>query len=353
MKKLLLLITIMISTLPQFCLAQDCSVSIDGPSTIFCPDESITLTAQTQGFDDANTTFLWFANDYPGNQIADTGTDTTLNVQPPYTQTTTTFWVSASGTCQGSSYTTTDSLTVTVFSNFQLTGVAPAQAAICAGETISITATAIPNTNLTYTWAGPNGFALTNQTNATLTRNNATPNMSGTYTVTVTGQGGCFQTASTTITVYPQPAVNATAADNTVCPTQQNLQLQATGSGGTEPYIFEWSGPNGFNNNTQNPAINNMPANAAGNYTVTLTDDNDCTATGSFLVTANSLPTANITVTETSGIANNDGTVCAGASAALTATGAGTGGAYSWSNGLATAAITVNPTANTTYTVTV
>ncbi|PSJ71385.1 hypothetical protein C7N43_39595, partial [Sphingobacteriales bacterium UPWRP_1] len=289
MKKLLLLITIMISTLPQFCLAQDCSVSIDGPSSIFCPDESITLTAQTQGFDNpANVTYSW--GTVSGGPTLGTTQTITLSSNV-YTQTTTTFIVLAQGFCGGVNEILFAEFTVTVFSNFQLTGVAPAQAAICAGETISITATAIPNTNLTYSWAGPNGFALTNQTNATLTRNNANPNMSGTYTVTVTGQGGCFQTASTAITVHPQPAVNAAAADNTVCPTQQNLQLQATGSGGTEPYIFEWSGPNGFNNNTQNPAINNMPDNAAGNYTVTLIDDNDCTATDAVNITANPLPT--------------------------------------------------------------
>ncbi len=68
------------------------------------------------------------------------------------------------------------------------------------------------------------------------------------------------------------------------------------------------------------------------------------------VVTINALPTVSIAVTETSGTTNNDGTTCSGAAATLTASGAVS---YSWTPGSATtAAITVNPTATTTYTVT-
>ena len=49
-----------------------------------------------------------------------------------------------------------------------------------------------------YTWSGPNGYTVTG---ATVLRNPATANMFGTYTVTVTGTGGC--TASASITVNP------------------------------------------------------------------------------------------------------------------------------------------------------
>ncbi|MFM8373589.1 MAG: beta strand repeat-containing protein, partial [Bacteroidota bacterium] len=92
---------------------------------------------------------------------------------------------------------------------------------------------------------------------------------------------------------------------------------------------------------------------SAGTYTVVATNpSNSCTAvmTGSVTVTVNTLPSAAIAVSETSGATNNDGTICAGASATLTASG---GGTYSWSNGAATAAITVSPATTTTYTVTV
>ncbi|HJW31353.1 MAG TPA: proprotein convertase P-domain-containing protein [Saprospiraceae bacterium] len=61
-------------------------------------------------------------------------------------------------------------------------------------------------------------------------------------------------------------------------------------------------------------------------------------------------PASTLTVTENSGIAPNDGIICSGASATLTATG---GGTYLWSTGETTAIIIVSPTMNTTYTVTI
>lgn len=61
------------------------------------------------------------------------------------------------------------------------------------------------------------------------------------------------------------------------------------------------------------------------------------------------IPSGSISVTESSGIANNDGIICSGASATLTASG---GNSYLWSIGANTASIVVSPTLTTTYTVT-
>jgi hypothetical protein len=55
-----------------------------------------------------------------------------------------------------------------------------------------------------------------------------------------------------------------------------------------------------------------------------------------------------ITVVETSGLTNNDGEICAGASATLTASG---NEPYLWSTGATTSSITVNPGSTTTYSV--
>lgn len=59
---------------------------------------------------------------------------------------------------------------------------------------------------------------------------------------------------------------------------------------------------------------------------------------------------AAITVSESSGNMNNDGNICQGATAVLTAVGTGT---YLWSTGATTASITVNPGATTSYSVTI
>ncbi|MBU6340442.1 MAG: HYR domain-containing protein [Bacteroidetes bacterium] len=71
-----------------------------------------------------------------------------------------------------------------------------------------------------------------------------------------------------------------------------------------------------------------------------------------FVQNANGVYTlaASITVTESSGTANNDGIICNGATVTLEAN---TGDSYNWSTGANTKSISVSPAANTTYTVTV
>ncbi|MBK8885784.1 MAG: hypothetical protein IPN46_04240 [Saprospiraceae bacterium] len=76
-------------------------------------------------------------------------------------------------------------------------------------------------------------------------------------------------------------------------------------------------------------------------YNVTVTDGNGCQASTSVTVTVNHLPTPSIT---------GDTEICTGTTTRLTASG-GTG--YLWSTGATTYWIDVNPTATTTYNVTV
>ncbi|MEN9302542.1 MAG: hypothetical protein RL264_971, partial [Bacteroidota bacterium] len=125
--------------------------------------------------------------------------------------------------------------------------------------------------------------------------------------------------------------------DGTIC---NGASATLTASGGTG---YAWSTGATTAAITQNPS-------STATYTVTVTNANGCTATANRTLTVNALPTASIAFTETSGTTNNDGTICNGASATLTASG-GTG--YAWSTGATTAAITPSPSSNTNYTVTV
>jgi hypothetical protein len=77
------------------------------------------------------------------------------------------------------------------------------------------------------------------------------------------------------------------------------------------------------------------------NYSVTVTDVKGCSSHTSATVTVNPLPVALI---------SGELKICSGTNTILTATGATT---YIWSTGQTASAITVNPTVNTTYTVTV
>jgi len=105
--------------------------------------------------------------------------------------------------------------------------------------------------------------------------------------------------------------------------------MSGTASGGSgNNYSFSWSG-NGapylsniaFFTNTENATFN---TNTAGTYTLTLivTDGNSCTGSKSSTITVNSPPVPLISVSESSGVANNDGIICNGASVTMTASGA-------------------------------
>lgn len=95
----------------------------------------------------------------------------------------------------------------------------------------------------------------------------------GTYCVTVTDQNNCGAVDCITINLTPL-TVNVTATGVT-CPNGSNGSVQANPAGGTPPYTYLWS--NGATTQTQN----NLPP---GSYTVTLTDQNGCTAVATGIV---------------------------------------------------------------------
>ncbi len=148
-------------------------------------------------------------------------------------------------------------------------------------------------------------------------------NAAGTYSVTVTDVNGCSSTCSQIITVNPLPICLITGND-AIC-IGQSIQLCA--SGGTS---YLWS------TGASTSCIN---VNAAGTYSVTVTDVNGCSSTCSKIISANPLPMCTIT--------GNDA-ICAGQSIQLCASG---GFSYLWSTGASTSCI--NVTAAGTYSVTV
>ena len=96
----------------------------------------------------------------------------------------------------------------------------------------------------------------------------------GTYGVTVTS-GSQTQTASVSIS---QPTALTVTTSSTAVTSGNNGTATASAGGGTSPYAYSWS--NGGNGAT----INNL---ASGSYSVTVTDANNCTATGSVVVNDN------------------------------------------------------------------
>jgi len=178
---------------------------------------------------------------------------------------------------------------------------------VCAGKTLFLTASG----GITYNWSGPNGFTSTQQ-NPSIS--NITLSGSGTYQVMVTNALGCTDTATLNVTVFPSPVAAASYSPDPIC---EGETLYLTSSGGTS---YNWSGPNNFSSNQQNPTINNISTTGAGNYTVTVTNSNGCTSTATVNVVVNSKPHATASATPNP--------ACQGQLTWFTATG---GVGYKWS----------------------
>ncbi len=165
-----------------------------------------------------------------------------------------------------------------------------------------------------------------------------------TISYTVTSEG-CSNSATKVITVNALPNTTITVAENsgttpndgTIC---AGASATLNGSGGG---TYAWS-------NGANTAAITVTPSGTTTYSVTVTNASGCTATATRTITVNPLPTPGITVSENSGTTPNDGTICSGDVATLTASG---GTSYVWSMGATSNVVNVSPTATTTYTVTV
>ena len=161
----------------------------------------------------------------------------------------------------------TTSLTVTQPAAALNTNISITQNVLCyGGANGSIDLTATDGT-APYTYIWSNGATTEDITNLT----------AGTYTVTVTDANGCTTTATGTVT---QPSASLSAGtsvtQNVSCNGGNNGSITLTVNGGTAPYTYNWS--NG--DTTQN--IGNL---ASGNYAVTITDANGCTAIATAAIT--------------------------------------------------------------------
>jgi hypothetical protein len=133
------------------------------------------------------------------------------------------------------------------------------------------------------------------------------------------------------IIINALPTVTASSTASAIC-----LGSSVTFNGGGASTYY-WNGPVIINDNI--PVTPTLAA--TGTYTVTGTDVNGCINTATISLTVNDVPTVTATA--------NSGTICAGSSETLTASGATT---YSWSSGGNASVEIVSPTSTSTYTVT-
>src|ERR1035437_2250494 len=135
-------------------------------------------------------------------------------------------------------------------------------ATICIGNSVTLTGTG----GGTYAWNPSTGLSNVNISNPV-----ASPTTSTNYTVLVTSTAGCTNTGTVSITVNPQPVVNA-GNNNTICAGYNTtIGGNPTGPPGA---IYNWIPSSGLNNTTfANPTA--TPT-ATTTYTVIVTGVTTC-----------------------------------------------------------------------------
>ena len=163
------------------------------------------------------------------------------------------------------------------------------------GCTASANGTASQSTQLTASISSPTNVSCNGASDgsATVTANGGTTDYTylwsnnattptinglaaGTYNVTITDANSCTATASTTITQPEALTASITASANASCNGASDGSATVTANGGTPDYTYLWS------NNATTPSVSDL---AAGNYSVTVTDANGCTATANAIIT--------------------------------------------------------------------
>jgi len=140
-------------------------------------------------------------------------------------------------------------------------------------------------------------FGETGSSQTTFTIQNIKP---GGHSITITDSNSCSVEELSVSISMPNPISISHFQQNQVepigCNTPGSLSVSVTG--GTPPYFYSWSGPEGYNSTSTTPTINDILQ--PGNYTVTVVDKNQCSET----INVNMPDTASIFTIE--GVVNSE-----------------------------------------------
>lgn len=234
------------------------------------------------------------------------------------------------------SFTPTNGSTATTNCNLLNSG--DSNSPVCEGQTLKLYVTE-PVNGATYNWTGPNGFSQST-TETTLDVPNVTPNMAGTYNMTMSGISQNSNTAVVDVTITPLPPADIIADHETLC-YGDSVNLSA---GGYLPrYEYMWSGKS-LSDGTpvslpSNVASHQLHPTESHRYYLTVIDD-VCPSKDSIDIIVNELPVIGIDIAHPF--------LCFGESTSITVSG---GAHYQWSNGSTNSTINVTPDQTTSYTV--
>jgi hypothetical protein len=172
--------------------------------------------------------------------------------------------------------------------DLEITGTANTNILCNGNMTGSLTANTVGGTSpITYAWSnGGNGQTINNLP-------------AGNYSVTATGANACSITFNTSLT-EPSPLNVTVSTTNVICNGDCNGTATPTVNGGTGPYTFDWVPAGG----TATNLIDLCP----DDYTLFVTDMNNCTASISFQITEPTPLVATVTSTDETSLGANDGT---------------------------------------------
>ena len=215
-------------------------------------------------------------------------------------------------------------------------------------------------TNITHTTTGATGIGtatglpagVSAAWSANVITISGTPTASGTFSYSIPLTGGCNSLSATgTVIVTLANTVSAASSSPTLCINSALTNITHTTTGAT-----------GIGTATGLPAgvsaawsanvitISGTPT-ASGTFSYSIPLTGGCgtiNATGTILIKA--APIASVSVTDLSGLVDDDGTICAGDEVILTATG---GSTFVWGGGQTNSIISVSPSTTTEYAVTV
>jgi gliding motility-associated-like protein len=202
--------------------------------------------------------------------------------------------------------------------------IAPANTGICAGSSISLTASGAT----TYSWLPATGLSC-----YTCASPNASPTITTIYTITGSANG-CSSTLTDTVKVYPLPLITTSPSSDSIC---VGTAVNLLASGGT---TYTWVPSTGLScTNCSNPVaapeLNTI-------YDVTGTDANGCSNTATVSIFVSPLPALSV---------SPDLSICPGRSITINAY--GNGSSYTCNPGNSICPyLTVSPTSTEIYTVT-
>jgi gliding motility-associated-like protein len=283
------------------------NASIAAPATLTCAATTVTLAGSSTT---PGATFQWTGGPATANYGVTSPGTYTLTVTSP-----------ANG-C-------TNTVTATVSSNTATPNASIAAPASLSCATTTVTLTGSSTTpGATFQWTGGPATA------------NYPVTAAGIYTLTVTNPAnGCTGIATTTVTnTASTPNVSIATPTQLTCAT---TTLTLNGSSTTPGVSYSWSGAGiVVGGSTATPSVN-----AAGIYTLTVTDAGSCTNTATVSVTS-STTTPNISIAAPAQL------TCTTTTVTLAGSSTTPGATFQWTSGPATANYTVTTAGVYTLTVT-